>query len=155
MSFKRTDRAIRRGTEYLRGKSKLRLQEKLTGRIGRVGSGEFGTGVEPYGPLQKTPSSDHPYYKAKGWTNRAYGATYNITQKGEDYYNGAFQSYPQDNQHSIWIEELLGNAPQTRGAFVDATNMLFNRGVTLQDHHTAELLAAEFYDRGYITYDEE
>jgi hypothetical protein len=107
------------------------------------------------GPLQKTPSEDHPYYKAKGWTNRAYGATYNITQKGEDYYNGAFQSYPQDNQHSIWIEELLGNAPQTRGAFVDATNMLFNRGVTLQDHHTAELLAAEFYDRGYITYDEE
>ena len=105
------------------------------------------------GPLQKTPSSDHPYFKGgTSWGNTPHGNTYYVTEKGLDYYHGSFQDYPEDNQHSKWIQTLFENAPQTKAAFVDQTNNLYLSGVTLQDHHTAEYLAAEFHNRGYITF---
>ena len=106
------------------------------------------------GPLQKTPSSDHPYYKGS-WSDVSHGSTYYATEKGLDYYFGSFEQYPKDTQHAIWIQTLFENAPQTRQAYVDQTNDLFNSRVTLQDHHTAEYIAAEFLDRGYITFNPE
>ena len=114
---------------------------KLKNRAGRLG------------PLQKTPSSDRPYFKGgDSWSNIPHGRTYYITEKGLEYYHGSFEQYPKDNQHSIWTQTLFDNAPQTKAAFVDQTNDLFNSGVTLQDHHTAEYLAAELYKRGYLTF---
>tara|TARA_B100000749_G_C18402507_1_gene455453 strand:- start:887 stop:1288 length:402 start_codon:yes stop_codon:yes gene_type:complete len=106
------------------------------------------------GPLQKTPSADHPYYKGS-WSKIMHGSTYYATEKGLDYYHGSFEQYPKDNQQAIWIQTLFENAPQTRQAYVDQTNDLFNSGVTLQDHHTAEYIPAEFLDRGYITFNPE
>jgi len=106
----------------------------------------------PWRDSHTRPLEKQPYFEKGGWGNVTHGRTYYITEKGLDYYHGSFEQYPKSNQDALWIQTLFDNAPQTKAAFVDQTNDLYNQGITKQDHHEAEATAAELYKRGYLTF---
>jgi len=106
------------------------------------------------GPVFSTPSASHPYYGKGGWGDLMYGRRYYVTEKGNEYYLNKPEDFLGGNsQTELWDDALFEQDPKTRAGYVDRTNDLFNSRQTMQDHHAAEIWAAEHLAAGNISLD--